>query len=1173
MIHADAPQFTIADANDAYARISGKSIDQLVGQKLFDLCTVIPPDSANSDVKELKKRLNDVIETGRENSNNIVRYDFEDGEAGIFEERYYNQKHTPVFNEHGELEYILQVVEEITDKVYRDREHKLLFKESEASFVLVGLDMNIINFNKEFKLLQKSLTGMKPEKQQHILEIVGPDRQEKVTELFERAFRGETIKVDLTFPGSDGDSRFFKVKYKPAIDAEGEIYGAVVWQKETTNERAATQKLQENEARFRALVEKGNDVLFVLSPEGKPNYVSPTVEKILGYTPEEALGLDMMNSVHPDDMQHVGQELQQCMEQPGKPIEVTPARMKHKDGSWRWFDGTITNMLHDPAINGIVDNFREITGRVEMEQQLEKTRLKYKSLVQSIEGVFWEAKADTFEFTYLSPQAEILLGYTAEEWLADPSFWKNHIHPEDRSYAVKYCHMETLKGRNHEFEYRFKKAGGGYVWLKDVVSVIKKEGKPELLRGLMLDVTDRKESEKSTRAEQEKYRSIFENSLVAFMVTKPDGSILEANRAACDLFGYSIDEMRMLGRGGIIDPESPQLNDKLKEREENGSASGELIGIHKSGKKIPCEFSSVIFNDIHGNALSTVMMVDVTARKYYHKSLLSSNRKLKERIREQKCIYAVSELDEQKLSVETLLKKAVDIIPSGFQYPDLAEAAITWNGQCFHTKEYRESPLQIVEKSRRFKESPLMVNVSYREEKPGQDQQSFLDEERSLLAIIKNQLSIKIEKILQKKELEQRNAYIDATINNLPIGVATNGIESGITTLSNPKFEEIYGWPKGSFNTVDDFFEHVYPDEEYRKHIKRRILDDIASGDPDRMQWDGIEITTKSGQKKIVNAKNIPLFDQDLMISTVVDVTAEKENENERIRLLESISDAFFALDSNWRFTYVNREAENLLRKEKCAMIGQNMWDVFDDLKETELYSVYQSVFDNHIPTSTEFFYEPHNNWFELSIYPNNGGLSVFFRDINEKRERETKLRELSLVASKTTDSVIITDAEERITWVNDAFTKLSGYTLDECKGRVPGDFLQGPKTDDGAKRNLHLGIADKVSVEEVVLNYSKERDPYWLEINIDPIFNENGECTHFIAIQRDVTEKVEREQELKNTVERYDIVSKATSDTIWDFDLGEDKMLYNDNIHVMFGYSHEKVNHVGSWWRELDSS
>ncbi|WP_340104537.1 PAS domain S-box protein [Rhodohalobacter sp. 8-1] len=1168
VLRTNSPEFTVENANEAYSKISGKSIEELIGANLFELFPDNPTDSTSNNATEETALLDDVIETGRENSKNIQRYDLEIDDSEVFEDRYYKQSHTPIFNDDGKIEYILQVVEEVTDKIHREREHNLLFNESEASFVLVGLDMNIVNFNREFELLYESLTGKTPKKDQSVLDFAQPGRQEKVSQLFERALSGEVTNDELTFPGENGLTRHFKVKYKPAVDSKGNIYGAVVSQKETTTEREAIQKLRESEARFRALVEKGHDVLFVFSLDGTPTYISPTIENVLGYTSEEAKNMDLFSTIHPDDFPHVQSELDKCLKRPGVPIEVTPARMKHKDGSWRWFGGTITNMLHDPAINGIVDNFREITWRVEMEQKLELARKKYKSLVQSNDGLFWEAKADTFEFTYVSPQVKEMLGYTPKEWLDEPEFWENKIHPEDRENAVNYCQRETTKGKNHEFEYRFKKADGSYMWLKDVVTVIKKDEKPVLLRGLMLDITDRKVSEKNRLAEQEKYQSIFENSLAAFMVTRPDGSILEANRAACKLFGYSVDEIRELGRHGLIDPESPELNDRLRERMETGSTTGELIGIHKSGKKIPCEFSSVLFKDINGDPLSTVMMVDITDRKYYHKSLLLSNMQLKERIREQKCIYAISQLDEQKLSVESLLKEAVDIIPSGFQHPEIAQVSITWKEQLYQTEQYSLSARQLKVKSRRFKEWPFVIVVSYGDDKPEAGHSSFLDEERKLLASIKDQLAIKIEKILQKKELEQRNAYIDATINNLPIGVGTHDLKSGIITFSNSKLEEIYGWPKDSFQTIEDFFENVYPDEEYRKHIKQRVLNDIASGDPERMQWNGIEITTRDGRKKIVNAKNIPLFEQDLMISTVVDVTAEKESEKERIRLLESISDAYFALNSSWQFTYVNKEAERVLNRRSSEMVGQNMWEVFADLKETEIHKIYQNVFESQIPTSTEFFYKPLNTWFDISIYPNNGGLSVFFRDINEKIERETRLRDLSLVASKTTDSVIITDAEERITWVNDAFTKLSGYSLDECKGQVPGDFLQGPKTNSGAKRRLKKGIEKKVSVDEVILNYSKDGKSYWLEINIDPIFNENGECTHFIAIQRNVTEKVEREEKLRKTVERYDTVSKATSDTIWDFDLSEDKMHYNNNIYTMFGYKFEEVSHLASWWR-----
>lgn len=190
-------------------------------------------------------------------------------------------------------------------------------------------------------------------------------------------------------------------------------------------------------------------------------------------------------------------------------------------------------------------------------------------------------------------------------------------------------------------------------------------------------------------------------------------------------------------------------------------------------------------------------------------------------------------------------------------------------------------------------------------------------------------------------------------------------------------------------------------------------------------------------------------------------------------------------------------------------------------------------------------------------------------RNVTRQIEREDKLKELSLVASKTTDVVIITEYTGVITWVNSAFEKLTGYTLEEVKGQKPGDFLQGSDTNPETVQKLSRAIENRESIEATILNYDKSGESYWLNMSIDPIFDEEGQCTHFIAIERDVTDKIKREKELQESLERYDIVNKATSDTIWDLDIKTDQMLYNDNIYTMFGYQKKQVEDVASWWRE----
>lgn len=189
-------------------------------------------------------------------------------------------------------------------------------------------------------------------------------------------------------------------------------------------------------------------------------------------------------------------------------------------------------------------------------------------------------------------------------------------------------------------------------------------------------------------------------------------------------------------------------------------------------------------------------------------------------------------------------------------------------------------------------------------------------------------------------------------------------------------------------------------------------------------------------------------------------------------------------------------------------------------------------------------------------------------QDITERKEHENKLKELSLVAAKTTDIIIMTDAEERITWVNSAFEKLTGYTFEEALGENPGELLQGPDTDPNTVDHLAKAMENCESVQAVILNYTKQGEPYWLDLTIDPIFDEEGNCEAFIAIEKDVTEQIERQKKLRESVDRYDTVSKATSDTIWDLDLINDTTLYNENITNVFGYEKQKVEEPWQWWK-----
>jgi PAS domain S-box-containing protein len=137
-------------------------------------------------------------------------------------------------------------------------------------------------------------------------------------------------------------------------------------------------------------------------------------------------------------------------------------------------------------------------------------------------------------------------------------------------------------------------------------------------------------------------------------------------------------------------------------------------------------------------------------------------------------------------------------------------------------------------------------------------------------------------------------------------------------------------------------------------------------------------------------------------------------------------------------------------------------------------------------------------------------------QDITQKKQTDLKLKELALVASKTTDAVIITDANAKISWVNNAFEKMTEYTLEEVVGKEQKDLLAGAKTNFDSLNKMMEATKLFEPTKATLLNYTKSGKPIWFDISITPVFDENGVCTNFIDVKKDVTERMEKQEQLQ---------------------------------------------------------
>ena len=201
----------------------------------------------------------------------------------------------------------------------------------------------------------------------------------------------------------------------------------------------------------------------------------------------------------------------------------------------RWFAATATPLRTRDG--GVVICFKDIT-------DVKKIEARYGELVETVRAIVWRAEIPTFRITYASKQAEELLGYPAKSWVGEASFWKDHIHPEDRDWVLAFAAEAVAEKRTHEFECRMIAADGRTVWLRNIVNIIGGNGHLGELVCVSVDITERKDAETKLQASDERSRRLVQSSSVAMVVTR---GVEQKNELANDrftaLFGYTIEDI------------------------------------------------------------------------------------------------------------------------------------------------------------------------------------------------------------------------------------------------------------------------------------------------------------------------------------------------------------------------------------------------------------------------------------------------------------------------------------------------------------------------------------------------------------------------------------------------------------------------------------------------------
>ncbi|MGZ3820949.1 MAG: PAS domain S-box protein, partial [Mucilaginibacter sp.] len=866
------------------------------------------------------------------------------------------------------------------------------------------------------------------------------------------------------------------------------VCGVIHNLRDITQEKTSADQVERNERHYQALVENSADGIAVFNYKKQPLYLSPSFSRILGYSNEEASRLNAFEIMHPNDLAYANARLKECISKPGVPIENIVYRMKHKDGRWIYLDGTFTNFSHDPAIGGIVNNFRDITEETLNLQMLERIKTDLEKIMDGSLDMICTVDANGYILA-ISAASEAILGYKPGEMISKKLF--DFIYPPDEEKTLIRAGL-LMKGNNIiNFENRYVRKDGSLVHLSWTSSWNEQD---QIRYGVGRDVTENKKREAALIESEAKYRNLFENNPIPlFFWDLETLKILECNKAAEEKYGYTKAEFLNFTTKDLWAPGyTPSPSDNLKTAHLDGEAY-KRIRRHrkKNGEVMNVEISGQIIN-YYGRKVTLAMINDVTESMYYieldklEKNLLEMNAQSDKSLSEVLGIYlsGIEALHPgmlcsvQEVRGSRLYNLASSSLPK--EYLDAVEGCEIGNnvGSC-GTSAFLKQKVIVTDIANDIRWTDYR-EIAGRYQLKACWSDPIMDDKRNVMATFAcYHREARNPSEFEKNTIERAGHIFQVILESYRREQALKISNDRFESATEATYDVIWDWDLETGG--------VYYSENFTKLF---------------------------GHESGINYDNLPFY-------------IEHVHPDDLERALLDQDDVKYGTMTNWSEDYRFKKAD-----------GE-----------------YAFVRDRAV------------------VIRDKAGVGIrmigAIQDITRQKQEEQHLKLLESVITNTTDAVLIAEAEAydasgpRILFVNEAFTKMTGYAPEEIIGKTAG-MLHGPKTDKAEIRRCEEAIRRHKPFEGDIVNYRKNGEDYWKNFSMVPVADETGTYTHWIAIERDITNLKNKELQ-KSILSAIGVIFNRNSELIECLNLTLERLAQHGNFCLteiwLIDDEREKIN------------